>query len=231
MSDPKPGLGRIYVPDARDEAYRMASVLRAHAEPLVGSRFWRTGPVLNQGKFPHCVAYAWGGFLQAAPIMNRSIPDLASLYRRAQEMDEIPGTNYDGSTVRGGAKALDEMGLILEYRWAWDLETVVRWLLHKGTVVVGTTWFTRMSTPNTAGFVIPDGDNEGGHAYLLVGAQVEQKRVRMLNSWGPSWGELGRAWMTFDDLERLIDGQGEACAAVERRVPVQSIAPAPVPCP
>jgi C1A family cysteine protease len=37
----------------------------------------------------------------------------------------------------------------------------------------------------------------------------------MQNSWGKGWGQKGRAWITFNDLEALIEDYGEACVATE----------------
>jgi C1A family cysteine protease len=36
----------------------------------------------------------------------------------------------------------------------------------------------------------------------------------MINSWD-GWGENGMAWISFDDFEKLLKAQGEACTATE----------------
>jgi C1A family cysteine protease len=40
----------------------------------------------------------------------------------------------------------------------------------------------------------------------------------MVNSWGPGWGQNGRAWITFKDLDRLIKAEGEAAVAMEMKL-------------
>jgi C1A family cysteine protease len=40
----------------------------------------------------------------------------------------------------------------------------------------------------------------------------------MINSWGSDWGQGGRAWITFENLDKLIKLQGEAAVATEIRV-------------
>ena len=36
----------------------------------------------------------------------------------------------------------------------------------------------------------------------------------MKNSWGPTWADEGRAWMSLAVLQELLDADGEALAAV-----------------
>lgn len=73
------------------------------------------------------------------------------------------------------------------------------------------------------GYIAPTGPDEGGHAWLIIGANRNRGNpdrtkgaIRMINSWGDSWGsQRGRAWITFRDLDKLIQDDGEACVASE----------------
>ncbi len=72
-----------------------------------------------------------------------------------------------------------------------------------------------MSNPDENGWIFPEGENQGGHAYGVIGANREQRKVRVLNNWGRDYGESGRAWMSFDAFEYLIQSNGETACATE----------------
>lgn len=134
----------------------------------------------------------------------------------------ITGNSYDGTSVRALMKALKLRGLVEEYRWARDAQSVLTHVLAKGPVVMGTTWTIDMFTPDREGYIWPVGRPAGGHAWLIIGANRKKQNpddtvgaVRMINSWGPNWGANGRAWLSLKALQALIDDYGEACTATE----------------
>ncbi len=47
------------------------------------------------------------------------------------------------------------------------------------------------------------GQHCGGHAMLVVGYDDERRAFRVLNSWGPDWGDGGFFWLTYDYFDRL----------------------------
>jgi len=206
-------LGRLYAPDGRDQNYPMRALLAAVAVP--GSRTWYTRSILDQSIRPWCVAYAWAGWQIASPTrtIHYSPPDW--LYNEAQKVDEWPGEGYDGTSVRAGVKVLQAAGKVSEYRWAVTVEDIRQWLLTRGTVVLGTDWHRSMFEPGADGFVHPDGNIAGGHAYLCIGWSERRKAFRCLNSWGTGFGQHGRFWLGSVDLAILLHENGEACAAVE----------------
>jgi hypothetical protein len=189
-------------------------------------RFWTGGPVLDQGATPQCVGYAGWGWLRGGPVINKDLPFTPSdLYHWAQERDEWPGEDYEGTSTLGLMKALKDKGYISEYRWALDAETLVAWVLENGPVVVGTNWYMDMFTPDRWGFISPAGENVGGHEWRIVGASRTRQcpdgttgAVRMINSWGTGWGQNGRAWVSITDLDRLIKEDGEAVTAPELKL-------------
>ncbi len=210
---PTYALGRLYEPDSRDHEFLLA------APPATRTfRYWPGKVSLNQGRKPQCVAYSWSHFLCNSPLSHKEPPiPPAQLYAEAQKLDGIPGENYDGTTVRAGAKALDAHGLLAEYRWAFDLDTIVAQILEVGPVVVGTNWYEAMFTPLPGGRVVVEGKPVGGHAYKLDGVSTTKKLLRIKNSWGLAWGKNGYALIAFDDMRRLIeDENGEACRAIEK---------------
>lgn len=207
------GLGRLYAPDERDNLHLMS------VEPTLRTvMHWPGAVILDQGNTPQCVGYAWKGYKKIAPVITNTGLLAPQIYRRAQQLDEWPGENYPGTSVRAGAKVLEEEGILQEYMWAYNITTITNWLLTRGPVCVGTDWYNNMFHPDTNGRLHIGGGVAGGHAYLLSGYNSKTKLVRMINSWGRMWGQAGRAWIHELDLAELLSNNGEACTAVERKV-------------
>ena len=64
----------------------------------------------------------------------------------------------------------------------------------------------------------PAGELRGGHAYVLNGVNVNKEMFRVKNSWSRRWGDKGRALISFEDMQTLLNQQGEACMASEVKV-------------
>jgi len=218
----KSRLGRIMVEDERDNKYQIKSMLPKQSPGIDYKYWWTNGWWGNQGYLPHCVAYSWSHWLAAGPITQnksrkggRSPIDTDYLYSEAQKIDQWPGEDYDGTSVRAGASILKQNGYITAYNWAWDIDTTVNALLTLGPVVVGTYWTYDMFFPNEKGLIKASGNPMGGHAYLLDGVNVKKKLIRIKNSWGRDWGKNGFAYISFDDMDSLIKQYGEVCLATE----------------
>lgn len=213
------GLGRMPSEDEKDKFFLMRSLLEQKEAPERTYRYWNAnGWWGDQGSLPHCVGYSWTHWIEDGPITHKGpapIINPSVLYKEAQRVDEWAGENYDGTSVRAGAKALQSRGLITNYLWAWDVNTVAQAILTTGPVVVGTNWYNQMFYPDQYGKIYIYGRSVGGHAYLLNGVNTKTRMFRIKNSWGQNWGRKGHAFISFDDMQRLIDEQGEACLAVE----------------
>lgn len=217
MTDTPYPLGRIAAPDERDHRFLMATTL-PEAPPLLQSVSYRHGPILDQGRTSSCVGHGWRAWLDGAPIRQAGGPSALELYAAAQRMDEWPGEDYAGSSVRGGAKALRTMGLISSYVWAFDEPTVKRWMLSgQGGVVIGVNWYAGMFTPDHSGYLSISGALAGGHCVWLRGYNRPRDAYRVQQSWGADWGQQGHAWLRSADLSRLLVEDGEACCGVEVR--------------
>jgi hypothetical protein len=217
------GTGRRPSKDARDRNYPIPN--RRSAAKAITQKTWYSKGVLDQGNTSQCVAYSGVKYLTTAPVMNKPLVPL-EIYKECLKVDEWPGEDLEnGTSVRALFKVLKRRGLVTEYRWAFDCETVVNHVLTTGPVVMGTLWDAELSNADHHGYIAPGKDianEQDGHAWLVIGANRKRKNpdrsigaARMINSWGPNWNGSGRAWMSFKDLDKLIKLDGEACVATE----------------
>jgi C1A family cysteine protease len=206
-------MGRGFAFDKRDYNFQLTQEKMGAVDKTF--QYWHVGAVTDQGSESSCVGHAWANWLKASPV-NVDPMRPSGLYELAKFVDEWQGEDYDGTSVRAGAKILKMTGHIQSYSWAMDVDTVVQVLLQKGPVVVGTKWLSNMFNVDKRGFVDVSGADIGGHAYLLYGVNVEKGFVSIRNSWG-DWGKKGNAKMWIDDFACLLDDYGECCDAVALR--------------
>ena len=180
--------------DARD--LRLGSFLTQgdyNTASEIKRRLWSFNRVLDQGETPHCVGFAWAQFGNCEPVNSDfSEEDAHSVYYKAKEFDGEP-SEENGSTTRSGVKAMKSIGRVNGYAFASSIKDIETWVLCKGTVVTGTGWTTGMSEPDENFFIHPTGEPVGGHEYLIVGADSEERFFTVLNSWGENWGNNGTA--------------------------------------
>lgn len=161
-------------------------------------------------------------WLEDAPVTHAGkapIVDPAALYREAQGLDEWEGEDYDGTSVRAGAKALQKRGWVAEYRWAKNWSDIEYALMNLGPLVVGTLWTLGMCEPDGNGRIRTEGPEVGGHAYVLNGLNLKSGLLRIKNSWGPEYGRGGHAYIGITEWRDLWADGGEACLAVENQDP------------
>ena len=221
------GLGRLREWDDNNHRYLLPRMVTPRRK-----RMWNLPKILDQGDTPQCVAYASFHFLTAGPISNRKMDFTeADLYAWAQQRDEWPGEDYEGTSALGAMKALSEKGYVKEYRWALDADTLAAWILSTGPIMMGTNWHEEMENPDSAGFIHPTGAIRGGHEWCVVGVDLDKKcgdegvgAVRMAQSWGPGWGQKGRAWVSLQAIKALLAEQGDAVTPTEIRLGAKIIA-------
>jgi hypothetical protein len=200
-----------------DDRSRQYPVRRLVAGKSPRSYTWACDTYLDQGREGACVGHAWAHDIAARPIVRTADTSLAfTLYRRARQLDQWPGEDYEGTSVLAGAKATREAGYIGEYRWAFGIEDVILTLGYHGPVVLGINWLTGMGDVDARGYIHATGEQSGGHAILARGVNITSRSVLLHNSWGQGWGRKGCARISFDDLDRLLREDGEACVPVVR---------------
>ena len=139
------GLGRLQEHDPRSLRFAVEVPDR---DPT--NKTWRCGVVLNQGHTSACTGFSRVADLLAAPRMVKvdDPQDMAQrTYKLAQTLDEWPGEDYEGSSVLGALKAVQGLGFIGEYRWAFDFGDWLRSLSYVGPSVVGIKRRARPSSP------------------------------------------------------------------------------------
>lgn len=216
------GLGRLPAEDPRDRDFRLSppkKITRTHRS------WYDNGWWGDQGGTSQCVGYAWAHYIEDSPETHPKAGaqiDPEFLYHAAQLIDEWPGEDYDGTSVRAGAKVLQRMGIIGEYLWAFDIESIKRTVLEQGPVIMGTSWYYSMFDPDPKSGRIklePTSGIAGGHAYMVNGFNQTKGLFRIKNSWSRSWGIKGHAWISADDLANLLADDGEACMTQEIEIP------------
>ncbi len=230
-----PNLGRIPSPDLRDKNFLMRRKLAAPgAAALPVSKTWAmSGISLDQKDTSTCVGHAWRNFLRCTPIRTeKGGPSAFDIYREAVKLDEWASNDSEatlpdfdpglssGTSVRAGAEAVTNDGRLKSYLWAFDLQSVIEWVLTKGPVVLGTNWYSSLFNPDAKGIckITPTATIVGGHAYLLRGVNTKTALALCSNSWGDSWGRSGEFYVPLADLERLIHENGESCTAIEAQL-------------
>jgi hypothetical protein len=210
-------------------------------ERLLGSapltdRQWSVGPVLDQGAEGACVGC---GVVDATNVLRLldplvpvtpatamlTLPDALELYRRAQQLDDVPGESYTGTSVLAGMQAGVERGLFDHYLWAFGTKDIAQAVLQVGPVIIGIPWLSGMYTTGPGGLVQVTGDNPdgAGHCLAVVGIRMRGPQGQpgpffvWQNSWGTGYGDGGLGYIHHRDLAQLLHGTGEAAVPVAGR--------------
>ncbi len=211
------GLGRRIQFDDRSWDYPIRALI-GKVKPR--SYTWTCDSWLNQGQEGACVGFALAHELIAKPKVFTKIQeiDALSIYKKAQDLDPWSGNNYSGTSLLAGIQALQTLypSALKEYRWAFGLQDMTDTIGNYGPVVIAVNWYEGFYTPDDQGYIHRTGKRVGGHAILANGVNVKKKHIRLHNSWGRSWGVNGECFISFDDMERLLNEKGEVCVPVKR---------------
>lgn len=228
-------LDRVVQFDERSRLFPVSAVLPPK-NPR--SYTWGNTLYLDQGNEGACVGFGWTHELAARPVVINGLDNnfaRNAVYKEAQKVDEWPGENYEGTSVIAGAKVIQSLGYIKEYRWAFGLQDVVMTLGYAGPVVLGINWYNAMFKPDADGFIHYGGGLAGGHCILARGVHLVKKDrklpqtfdnldldksyVLLHNSWSAIWGIGGCAKLSLADLDALLKEDGEACVPLRRETP------------
>jgi hypothetical protein len=208
-------LGRHVEHDERSRAFEFQTTSSPHTV------LWHhDAPVLDQGDLGACTGNALAQWVNCAENLGDRAPlteaDAVALYSAATRLDHIPGhypPDDTGSSGLAVCKAGKRLGYLSAYHWTFSWDGFLRAMQH-APVIVGTVWYQGMFTPDHYDFLVPSGGVAGGHEYLILGVDIENEFVTMLNSWGPTWGSSGRARIRFADFRSLLADQGDVTVPI-----------------
>lgn len=212
-----PALGRLVDHDERSRLYQ-ARQATAPRSVLWGHH----APVLDQGQLGSCTGNATAQLINTDAFAHSrkhylAEADAVQIYELATRLDGIPGNTYPptdgGSSGLGAAKAGKNLGYFTGYKHAFGFDHFAA-ALQLQPVIVGTSWYEDMFTPDKSGFVYPHGNVAGGHEYLALGIDYAKQTLTFLNSWGSGWADHGRFHMTFGTFRQLLADQGDVTAPV-----------------
>jgi hypothetical protein len=250
--------GRLVEHDPRSLAYAHGVLPKSALQSVSWTR--RT-PILDQGNLGSCTGNAACGLLgtdSAGRTATGTVTITAAgaaashgliaagehaldetfavaLYSLATVLDSYPGQyppTDTGSSGLGAAKALKALGLASSYTHAFSLAAVTS-ALQSGPVLLGTVWLQSMFSPAADGRIPVDRTSPvaGGHELEITGWDATTDRYWLTNSWGPSWSQGGRGYVTGADLGWLLSQQGDITVPVLTPAPGPTPAPVPTPAP
>jgi len=192
-------------------------------------------PILDQGQVGSCTANAGIGTLATDPYYSTllTIPKLPFTFDEAGALDLYSDAeqedgngpyppNDDGSSGLTIAKVLKAKGLISGMQHTFSLDDCLK-ALSKTPVMLGVSWLQKMFSPDADGRLRLGGKVAGGHEIESREIDAVNERVWIDNSWNESFGVKGRAYLTFVDLGKLLDMQGD----VTILTPLSQPAPTP----
>ena len=213
--------------DERSREYSIRTLLGD--APTLQTKVWDIDVWLDQGSEGACVGYSFAHEIAAEPVPGDVDGQYARhIYFEAQKVDQWPGEDYSGTSVLAGAKTVATLGWFDEYRWAFSIDDALASLSNIGPAVFGTNWYEGMYDTDADGYIHRTGNLAGGHAILALGYDHEKQAVLLHNSWGPGWGENGRAWLSVEDFTTLMYEFGEFCIPLVRADINAPVEPEPV---
>lgn len=193
-------------------------------EPEIKTVLWEhKAPVLNQLLSSACTGMSFTQILNTdvyEPLRIKITGSSGyldeqfaySLYAKATQIDEFVG---EFPEVDSGSSGLAVCKVAHRSEWISEYQTAIGWeefkkAIQTGPVYTGSFWTTALNMPDDQGFAAPLGTELGGHQYAVIGLDVENEFVTILNSYGTGYGDNGRMRMKFNYFSELLHNLGDA---------------------
>jgi len=216
-------LDRVIKFDEKSRAYPIRTLV---AGKTPRSYTWRCLKQLDQGADGACVGFGITHELISRPAEAAGLDDRyakQNIYWEAQKIDEWAGGSYpgarpfyEGTSVIAGIKVAQRLGWFESYRWSFSLDDLILGVGYNGPAVLGLYWLEGMMDTDSKGFIHATGDELGGHCILCRGVNVKKQYFLLRNSWGSSWGLNGDCKISFSDMGKLLNMDGEAAFFISR---------------
>jgi hypothetical protein len=186
FDDPEPINGKYWIGRGQDwGSIRGGHAICVKPASIVDTAGWYT--YYDQGNEGSCVGFSSSRMMS---LLNRKRYDAEWLYHEAQRLDEWPGEDYDGTSVRAGMDVLRTEG----HRRKLGPFTLP---VEAGNGISANYWAT-----NVVEVLACLHDDVNGDAVTLV------------NSWGRSYPHY--VHLPLDALARLLREDGEATVAIDK---------------
>jgi hypothetical protein len=189
------------------------------------------GNIRSTGAEATTAAFAIAYAMQAEFSASGSTIELSprSIYEAARRYDDFPGTAYEGTSLIGALKAIQNEGAWKEEDWPYsseprplrqpterfsitqyqelgDLQEIIGSLKDGHVVVVTvavTPDFDKVQRDGLVTVRTPVAEL-GQKAIAIVGYSSKTAEFRFANDWGTNWGDSGFGRIRDSDLTRLI---------------------------
>ena len=183
------------------------------------------GPAYDQGRSPHCVAYAAKGlkaYHEWKSSKARPEFDPDELYARCKENDGIKSKK--GTYIRVAMDVLRHQGMLAKDGNRYPIASSARLesvdAIRKALYLQGPVMLGCRIVPEAFYALTPteiratNEDEPPSHATLIVGYDDRRRAFRLRNSWGEDWADCGHCWLPYDYLEK-VDPEFTAWTAVD----------------
>ncbi len=222
QQDPRLGRQVVHDPQSKNFPLRLAALPELPTEPvrhrIHGPRTTprqRIGCCTGVDQMVKCNAE--GNRIPGAIL---GMAEAERVYSQASRLDPWPGSwppEDTGSSGLAACKAAKQLGYIVRYEWVFSgARQILAALVGKpGTpgrcVGVGTWWHKDMMKPDPETLLVrPTGPKVGGHQWTITGWEPRYRAFEALCWWGPDFGDNGRFRITLDDLDEMLDDDGDA---------------------
>ena len=198
----------------------------------------------DQGNEGACVGFGCSAMMSIANHRQRLLStgksvtyryDARWLYHEAQLVDEWWNTPpEEGTSVRAGCDILVNRGHrrtqygvtgpeilasgISTYRWALTSEEIRMAIWNDLPVAIGINWYSGFDGPYLWGGerwirIAPTDVVRGGHCVCLYRMSDRREAFMLMNSWGSYYPPT---WISYNDMDRLLNEYGEAAVVTDR---------------